>query len=471
MTLTTPNLLTLTHLALVGFSLFAYVSLSRQGRERRSPSAAVGWVVALLGFPWIALPLFLLLGNRKRRDVAAVQWPAHTQVDLDTRLRWLQALRQPLQLPPVRQCAQLQLLGDGAQALAALLTTVQQAQSRLDVCLFIYQEDASGAQLTDAISAACARGVHVRVLLDYVGNLHHALRMQQRLLSAGADARVFGRPRGLRSLSVGNQRNHRKLVLADGQTLWSGGRNVGDDYFERDADTGWWDLSYLAVGGISADAQALFDRDFAASPAHANAHAAQPAPVSAVLTNNPIPNAHAVIHAMLLPSGPDFHHDGAYDVLLTAIFRARTRIWAATPYFVPNDAFLRALTLACQRGVDVCLLLPAKSNHALADIARKRSLRELHAAGGRIVLQPRMNHAKAVLVDDDFASCGSLNLDGRSLFINYEVSALAFDAEQIRALHDWFLLRCQASHAYQPDSPSWWQDVGEGMVRAVAFQL
>ena len=207
------------------------------------------------------------------------------------------------------------------------------------------------------------------------------------------------------------------------------------------------------------DAIAGFARDWAM----AGGEAAPMPPIARADAEGPL--------AQLLPSGPDRRDDTAYDLFLGAIHRADARVLLATPYFVPDDALQRALVLAARRGVQVELLLPARSNHALADIARERSLRELAAAGARIRLLPGMLHAKALVIDAGFASCGSINFDGRSLFLNYELNMLFHDAAQIEALAGWFGARCAESSDYVSRAPGWWRDVGEGLVRSVGFQL
>ena len=130
-----------------------------------------------------------------------------------------------------------------------------------------------------------------------------------------------------------------------------------------------------------------------------------------------------------------------------------------------------ALVLAARRGCGVDLLVPARSNHALADIARARSLRELAAAGARIHLLPTMLHAKYLGVDDALATCGSVNLDGRSLFLNYELNTVFHDAAQIEALAAWFSAQRAQCTDYVARAPGWWRDVLEGMVRSVGYQL
>ena len=125
----------------------------------------------------------------------------------------------------------------------------------------------------------------------------------------------------------------------------------------------------------------------------------------------------------VVASGPDVAGDPLYESLLALIFAARERIWIVTPYFVPDEMLARALSLAARRGVDVRLIVPFRSNHITADLARASYLRDLHNAGGRVLLYtPVMLHAKAVVFDDQLAVIGSANMDMRSLFLNYEVA-------------------------------------------------
>lgn len=452
--------LTLLHVAAVAIGLLLYVALTHSGRQRRAPASAMAWVISLVAFPYLALPAYLLFGTRKlAHPREAIDPPPPAQGDAAA---WAAALTRGLDLPPARHCASIVLDSEGPDALQALLVLLDSATRSIDIEMFLFRDDVVGRQVAAGLARARARGVTVRVLLDGVGAFagrHRSLRL---LRDAGATVRWFS-PLRLRlrpQLARGNLRDHRKLVLVDDRALWTGGRNLAREYFLDAPDApAWHDLSAVIEGGVVVDAAAGFARAWAMA-------GGEPAPAirtASVAGEGPL--------AQLLPSGPDRRDDTAYDLFLSAIHRADARVLLATPYFVPDDALQRALLLAARRGVQVELVLPARSNHALADIARERNLRELAAAGARIHLLPRMLHAKALVIDACLASCGSINFDGRSLFLNYELNLLFHEGAQIEALAGWYAIRRAESSAYVTRAPGWWRDVGEGLVRAVAFQL
>ncbi|MDE2406758.1 MAG: hypothetical protein KGL91_02715 [Xanthomonadaceae bacterium] len=452
--------LTLLHVAAVASGLLLYVSLTHAGRQRRPPAAAFAWVLALVAFPYLALPVYLLLGTRKLAHAQAPASPAPGMAEPAN--TWSARLTGGLDLPPARHCHTITLRTDGADALRDLLALLDGASSHIDIEMFIFRLDAVGTPVVAALARAHARGVQVRVLLDGLGAFigHRATR--RALQQAGATVRWFA-PLRLRlrpQFGRGNLRNHRKLILVDGVRMWSGGRNLAQAYFlDAPQAPHWRDLSFTIDGGITTDAQAGFARDWAL----AGGEAAPMPDAATAARHGPL--------AQLLPSGPDRRDDTAHDVFLGALYRANARVLLATPYFVPDDTLQHALLQAARRGVQVSLLLPARSNHRLADIARQRSLRELAAAGARIHLLPCMLHAKLLMVDAGLASTGSVNFDGRSLFLNYELNVLFHDPAQIAALAAWFAAQRAESSPYAPRAPGWWRDVGEGLVRAVGFQL
>ena len=170
----------------------------------------------------------------------------------------------------------------------------------------------------------------------------------------------------------------------------------------------------------------------------------------------------------VVASGPDVAGDPLYEALLALIFSAQTRIWIVTPYYVPDEMLARALGLAARRGVDVRLILPARSNHITADLARASYLRDLHTAGGRILLyEPVMLHAKAVLIDDRLAVIGSANMDMRSLFLNFEVALFVHSAIQVDHVATW-AEKLMADSKPELPTPGWVRELAENVVRLLS---
>jgi cardiolipin synthase len=173
----------------------------------------------------------------------------------------------------------------------------------------------------------------------------------------------------------------------------------------------------------------------------------------------------------LLPSGPDQADDTLLELLIDACFNAQGRILAVTPYFVPDPVLLMAFALAARRGVTVDLLLPRRSNHRLADLARPAAVRDLLDSGARVWLAPSMLHAKLVVVDRTVALAGSLNLDARSLFLNYEMMVAFYDQQAIARFTAWAEQVRAGAHEMRPHRVGALREVGEGLLRWLTFQL
>jgi cardiolipin synthase len=456
------------HSLFTAIGLLVYVVAAHLLEQRRHPTAAIAWVLFIVLLPYVALPLFLTFGSRKTARPSSVRRVRAMPALDSTQQGWSQRTLHALRQPPPAAYAGLQLHADGSEALRALWRTLDAARRSIDVCTFILGRDALGRQVIDRLAAKARAGVRVRLLLDGLGSLMAGRPDLRALKEAGAEVTLFVPPLHSPLKGRTNLRNHRKMLIVDAESeharLWCGGRNLASEYFEGEPGRpAWHDLSFELGGALVQQCATLFERDWAfATTRRAPAGAADA--VAAVAPSQGE-------GAQLVASGPDQVDDTVYALLLSAAFQARERIALVSPYFVPDAASLMALCLAAQRGVVVEVLLPAKSNHRLSDVARHRSLRALAQAGARIWLAPQMLHAKLALVDDSLALAGSANFDGRSMFLNYELMVAFHDRADVQRFAAWFEHERASARPYTAHRPGLLRDLAEGMVLWVGFQL
>lgn len=448
------------HGLIVVIGLLIYVLTTHSLQQRRAPAAAISWVLTIALIPYVGLPLYLLFGTRKLVHSGSHILGTTTTSGLNSDDAWPRQLVASMGQPPVASYQNLRIHADGTQALQALWELIDSAEHELVLCTFILGRDAMGKELMARLIGKARGGVRIRLLIDGAGHIVGGGVNLHKLKAAGVQVALYGPILHMPFKSRTNLRNHRKMLVADGVRLWCGGRNFATEYFEGVGKLGpWKDLSFDLEGPLSVQARELFERDWTlatGSPKVERAQAVQIAPEP---------------FAQVIASGPDQADDTVHDLLVTACFKARSRIAAVTPYFVPSDALLMALSLAARRGVIVDLILPRRSNHTMADYVRHRALRELAAAGGRVWLVPYMLHAKAVVIDDSLALSGSANLDSRSLFLNYEMMVAFYAVADIRRFASFIEKHREAADRYLARKPGLLRDLTEGLVLWLAFQL
>jgi cardiolipin synthase len=318
-----------------------------------------------------------------------------------------------------------------------MLAAINSARTSVWLATYIFETDPVGQQFIAALAAATGRGVEVRVLVDGIGEWYswpHAVRLLRR---AGVRAARFLAPRALPTPRLAiNLRNHRKLLIVDGQVAFLGGMNIGGREVGKARQRRMADLHFEVRGPVVAQLARAFlvDWQFAAQE---ELRAAAP------------PDAAGPAVCRVVTDGPDEDVNKLLYVIVAALSVAREQILIMTPYFIPQAELSAALESAALRGVDVRLVLPECSNLRYVDWASRRWLAPLLERGVRIFLQPSpFSHTKLLVVDGIYAQIGSANLDPRSLRLNFEIAVEIFCAETCRPLVRYVLAALESSSEY-----------------------
>lgn len=397
-------------------------------QQRRTPQSTAAWLLFILLVPYLAIPLFLALGFRKQGSrFARIRFSA--VADRRTEATDLRIERDFIHfgVPAATRGNRLDVLANGQDAWRALIELVEGAEISIEATFYLIGDDAVGKAFVAALEKRARAGVEVRLIVDRLGNLFPPLAALRAFQAAGGKLRYFSPILHAPDKGHLNLRNHRKLVVVDRKRAFSGGMNVAGEYMGPDpSPERWVDLSFRIDGPAVRTFIDLHVSDW---------QAAGDGPRDDLPTP-PLAAAGTCV-AQLVPSGPDMPRDALHDILVNAIHRAERRIRIVTPYFLPTDMLGHALSVAARRGVETTIIVPARSNHRIADFARGAYLRELASAGCRIRFFPHgMVHAKTGLIDDA-TFVGSANLDVRSMLLNFEASLFVYDPESVGVIAGW----------------------------------
>ena len=423
--------------SLLGFVL-AFFLVARLMSEKRAPANTFAWLLGILLLPWVGVPLYLIFGGRKLRQLvdrkssllptlpAGVTRPAeftgapiaHTIVSAGA-------------APPVAGNS-LRLLTTGEEAFAALEEQIRAARHAIHITTFILGRDDTGRRLVQLLAERARDGVKVRLLLDALGCLFTSGSFTRPLRQAGGEVGRFMPVTPFSSRGSANLRNHRKIAIFDHATAIIGGHNLAREYMgPHRYKKRFHDFGALIHGPAAALLNDVFIADwcFVTRQSTETLRAAIPDSVVAPCGGTEL---------QVVASGPDVPGDPLYEGIVSMVQEAKQNLWIVTPYFIPDDVLLRSLVVKARSGVDVTLIIPSRSNHPLTDFARRFYLRELRRSGARVLLfMPGMLHSKAVIVDDCVGLLGSANFDLRSLFVNFEIGVVVHTAADARAMKAW----------------------------------
>ncbi len=400
----------------------------------RTSQGAIAWALSLVTMPWFTLLPYAVFGStyfsgyiyaRRFRDNEArlkvqgvdpvwthnhpesvADYPPDSGLDALPRLTGT----------PLLKGNTVRLLLNGQQTFDTLFDAIRGAQQAILVQFFAVSDDAVGQALHAALAERARAGVTVQFLYDGIGC--HALPRAylDGLTAAGVQVRKFATRRLINRFQL-NFRNHRKLLMVDGNVGFIGGHNIGTLYLGEHAPLSPWRDTHIEIRGpVLTSLQTIFAEDWFWAT-HTLPRLLAPT----------APNGGDML-CQAIPSGPADAQETCSLFFVAAIHAARTRIWIASPYFVPDEAVISAMQLAVMRGVEVRVLIPDRPDHRMVFHASTLYAHDAVQAGIRMFrYQPGFMHQKVVLIDDRAAAVGSANLDNRSFRLNFELMVMTLD--------------------------------------------
>ena len=400
--------------------------------HKRDSRAATLWLATIWFLPMLGPLLYLALGvNRLRRRALSLgvhrtisrSIPANLGEPQPSGVEHLEKLAGivgRVTSQPLTPGNQIQPLLNGDEAFPAMLSAIESAKTSISLTTYIFDNDPVGRRFVAALGRAVERGVAVRVLVDAAGTRYSWPRITHRLKHARVPFATF-LPSSLLApwrMATINLRNHRKILVIDGQTAFTGGMNLRQgNLLAEQPKHPVQDLHFRVQGPVARPLQEAFANDWAFTTGE-------------VLSDEqwfPELEEAGNIIARVITDGPDADYDKLRWTLLAALTEAQTSVQVLTPYFLPDPALITVLNLAALRGVRVDIILPAVSNLPLVHWASRAQWWQVLERGCHLWLTPPpFDHSKLMIVDGHWVLFGSANWDARSLRLNFELNVEAY---------------------------------------------
>lgn len=417
--------------------------------EHNSPSATMAWLLAMIFLPFIGLFAYFMFGRRRVTMRVQLLKAIRDEVgDIRDKLNFDGAMKAVLKttgdsrhhglmllgyrfpgLPPTLGNT-MEVLKDAVEAYPEIMKGISGAKNHIHAIYYIIQPDDSGRAFRDALTERARAGVEVRLLYDDIGSWRIKPEFFKPLVEAGGKVHAYRPVSFSRFRTIySNFRNHRKIVVIDGQIAFTGGINIGDEYLGKVSEFGFWrDTNIKITGPAASHLQLVFAEDWY--------YVTGELLTESYVSHPPAEGDYEGV-VQIVPSGPDRSREQVAQLYFTAITSARNTLYITTPYFVPDAAVQAALVAACLRGVDVRLLVPGKPDRKIMKYASRSYYREIMNAGGKIYEYKKgFVHSKTLSADGDLGIIGTANMDIRSFLLNFEVCAVCYDKEVAREL-DW----------------------------------
>lgn len=412
--------------------------------ENRNPTATVAWILLLALIPVVGLVFYFLFGQnvfkRRKYDKKALRdQMAYERIEndalrmhqdwsgYDADRRKLLDLSQKLARTPISFTSETRILTNGEETFGTLLLELRQAEHHIHMEYYIFRADDIGTRIQQILIEKAKAGVKVRFMYDAVGSLQLSKSFLQEMSDAGVQVAAYGNSTSFFSSRV-NYRNHRKIVVIDGDVGFMGGLNVGDEYLSRNKTYGFWRDTHMLVRGEAVRTmQIIFLQDWMHTTGEKILEQEYLSPKLRYVAGDGA--------VQIIASGPDNERRALKNIFFSMITSAKESVWLATPYFIPDEDILTALRVAAMSGLDVRLLFPAKPDKWLPFLASHSYFPVMLEAGVKIYeYEKGFIHSKLLIIDGEVGTIGTANMDMRSFHLNFEVNALLIQTESVKRM-------------------------------------
>lgn len=429
--------------------------------SQRKPTSAMAWLLAIFLIPFAGIILFLFIGspyiNRRRHKIQnqaneLIRTVSHDEPDVPAgfevtdEIRSMMHLNRHLTSMPAATGRMVALHSDYETSIQAMAEAVDNAKNYVHVQIYITSWDDTTGVFFDALERAVQRGVKVRLMFDHVGSWKYPgyRKLGKRLSSIGVEWMLMLPLKPLKwRFRRPDLRNHRKIVVVDGHTAFMGSQNMIDSSYmmSKNQKEGrhWIDVMTEVTGPIVMSLDTVFAVDWF-TESKEELDLLSPSQATRWLNANNAPEVPDSGDEILqvIPSGPGFTTEPNLRLFTSVAHHAKEHLVLVSPYFVPDESLLDAVTTAAYRGVEVELFVSEKADQAMVDYAQSSYYAEMLEAGIKIYRYPypAVLHSKYVIADEELAIIGSSNMDMRSFGLNYEVTMLAGHGDLLAAMMD-----------------------------------
>ena len=420
--------------------------------EYQTTHSSWAWILVLFLIPYLGFILYLMLGRPIYREKIfpftdeekisyqesllkrTIPYEISKEEQIIYKYRNLIELNYETDKAFLSKKTKIKIITDGKEKFELLFEDIKKAKNYIHIQYYILNKDGIGKQLFNLLEQKLKEGVKVYILYDDIGSRKLSISSLRKLTKNNAKIKSFFKSKLPLINFRMNYRNHRKIVVIDGEIAYTGGFNVGDEYLGLNKKFGYWRDTHLRIEGEAVGSlEFRFIDDWNSQSSKKTEHIKLEAYHIAIPVDNYLP-------IQLVSSGPDSKLQKIKYGYLHMISRAKKYIYIQSPYFIPDESVMDALKMAILSGIDVRIMVPNKPDHMFVYWATYSFIGELASLGAKTyIYENGFIHTKMIIIDDEVTSLGSANFDYRSFKLNFELNAFMYDYRTTKEFRKIFL--------------------------------